>query len=149
VIPHYNDVVGLENALKSVYSQTRLPEQVIVVDDQSPDVDLILLEGLSSRYGFDLFQQTNQGQSAARNFGVRNSRCSHICFLDQDDIFLENHIEEGMAESHCATWIEESRIVELHIRRSRQYSRLIRVRLEEHPTDEFKSTQYGWIYDYG
>jgi glycosyltransferase involved in cell wall biosynthesis len=94
IIPHYNDIVGLENALKSVYSQTRPPEQVIVVDDQSPDVDMGLLEELSSRYGFDLFQQTNKGQSAARNFGVSNSTCTHICFLDQDDLFLENHIED-------------------------------------------------------
>jgi glycosyltransferase involved in cell wall biosynthesis len=94
VIPHYNDIVGLEKALKSVYSQSRLPDQVIVVDDESPDIDISLLEELSSRFGFDLLQQKNQGQSAARNFGVRNSRCSHICFLDQDDIFLENHIED-------------------------------------------------------
>jgi glycosyltransferase involved in cell wall biosynthesis len=94
VIPHYNDIIGLENALKSVYSQTRLPEQVIVVDDQSPDIDIGALEELASRYGFDLFQQTNRGQSAARNFGVSNSTCTHICFLDQDDLFLENHIED-------------------------------------------------------
>ena len=93
VIPHYNDLTGLENALKSVYSQTRLPEQVIVVDDQSPDVDMSALEELASRYGFDFFQQTNKGQSAARNFGVNNTACTHICFLDQDDLFLENHVE--------------------------------------------------------
>jgi glycosyltransferase involved in cell wall biosynthesis len=94
VIPHYNDIIGLENALKSVYSQTRLPEQVIVVDDQSPDVDISALEELAARYGFDLFQQANKGQSAARNFGVSNTTCTHICFLDQDDLFLENHIED-------------------------------------------------------
>jgi glycosyltransferase involved in cell wall biosynthesis len=94
IIPHYNDIAGLENALKSVYSQTRLPEEVIVVDDQSPDVDIKSLEELSSRYGFVLLQQTNQGQSAARNLGVNHTNCSHICFLDQDDLFLKNHIED-------------------------------------------------------
>jgi len=94
VIPHYNDPAGLEAALKSVYSQSRIADQVIVVDDDSPKEIWSALEALSRVYGFDLYHQSNQGQSAARNFGVSKTDCSHICFLDQDDLFLENHIED-------------------------------------------------------
>lgn len=94
VIPHYNDLAGLEAALKSVYSQSRVADQVIVVDDSSGKEIWGELETLSKKYGFDLYFQSNQGQSAARNFGVSKTDCSHICFLDQDDLFLENHIED-------------------------------------------------------
>ena len=94
VIPHYNDPAGLEDALKSVFSQSRAADQVIVVDDDSRKEIFAELLVLSKRYGFDLYQQSNQGQSAARNFGVSKTNCSHICFLDQDDLFLENHIED-------------------------------------------------------
>lgn len=94
VLPHYKDLLGLESAIKSVYAQSRLPEQVIVIDDDSGPEDWSGLEKLAKKFGFELYHQTNQGQSAARNFGVAKSKTSHICFLDQDDLFLENHIED-------------------------------------------------------
>jgi glycosyltransferase involved in cell wall biosynthesis len=94
ILPHYKDLAGLEKAIKSVYAQSRLADQVIVVDDDSGAEDWGKLEKLAKEYGFELYHKTNQGQSAARNFGVTKSRSSHICFLDQDDLFLENHIED-------------------------------------------------------
>lgn len=94
ILPHYKDLIGLEKAIKSVYSQSVLPNQVIVVDDDSGPEDWASLEKLSGQYGFELYHQSNQGQSAARNFGVTKSNTTHICFLDQDDLFLENHIKD-------------------------------------------------------
>jgi len=97
ILPHHRDVEGLERALQSIYTQSVLPQQVIVVDDDSGPSYWADLEALARKYGFDLFRQTNQGQSAARNFGVEKSNSSHICFLDQDDLFLENHIQDLLA----------------------------------------------------
>jgi glycosyltransferase involved in cell wall biosynthesis len=97
ILPHYRDVEGLERAIKSIYTQSVLPQQVIVVDDDSGPSYWADLEALARQYGFELFHQTNQGQSAARNFGVEKSNSTHICFLDQDDLFLENHIQDLLA----------------------------------------------------
>jgi glycosyltransferase involved in cell wall biosynthesis len=94
IVPHFRDLKGLEKALDSIYRQSMLPQQVIVVDDDSGPRYWAELEVLAKNYGFDLFHQTNQGQSAARNFGVDKSNTTHVCFLDQDDLFLENHIED-------------------------------------------------------
>lgn len=94
VIPHYNDLAGLGNALRSVSNQSRKADQIVVIDDDSPKEVWGELETLSKEYGFELYHQSNQGQSAARNLGVSKTNCSHICFLDQDDLFLENHIED-------------------------------------------------------
>ena len=94
IIPHFNDPIGLEKAIKSVYSQTLLPDQVIVVDDESSYEEFSKVEGLAVKFGFELYQQENQGQSAARNFGVTKATSTHLCFLDQDDLFLEGHIKD-------------------------------------------------------
>ena len=98
ILPHYKDLGGLEKAIRSVYAQSVLPNQVIVVDDDSGSEFWAGLEKLSGQYGFELYHQSNQGQSAARNFGVTKSNSTHICFLDQDDLFLENHIKDLLEE---------------------------------------------------
>lgn len=94
VIPYFNGSNCIERALQSVYSQSHQPHEVIVVNDGSSEVESIHLEGLKKKYGFILLVQSNSGQSTARNYGVNKSTSTHICFLDQDDYFLPNHIQD-------------------------------------------------------
>lgn len=94
VIAHHNGRGCVEKALQSIYSQTIEVHEVIVVDDGSSKDQFENLEKLSKQYGFLLFSQTNSGQSAARNLGVGKASGSLICILDQDDEFLEAHIED-------------------------------------------------------
>jgi glycosyltransferase involved in cell wall biosynthesis len=41
-----------------------------------------------------LLHKPNGGQSSARNLGVRQSKSDLIAFLDQDDLWYDNHLEE-------------------------------------------------------
>lgn len=93
VIPHFNGSRWIQRALDSAYSQTRLPDEVIVVDDGSDSNEVEFLKELALRYDFKLLFQSNKGQSSARNLGVMESNSEFICLLDQDDYFLTNHIE--------------------------------------------------------
>lgn len=97
VIPVYNGSQYLSQALESLQSQTLLPYEIIIVDDGSTDgSNEILNEWIKRTVGLwnaRLIQQTNSGQSAARNRGVLETSADLIAFLDQDDEWLPSHLE--------------------------------------------------------
>ena len=91
VIPFYNGSAFIERALRSVVAQTLPAAEVVVVNDGSEPQEREFLHALQPRYGFTLIDQENGGQGAARNAGVAASSAPYICFLDQDDFYLEQH----------------------------------------------------------
>ena len=102
VIPFFNGSAFIERALRSVMEQTRPAREIIVVDDGSQASDAKALVDLSTSLRFEVIRQDNAGQSSARNTGVANSSSPLICFLDQDDYFLPDHIEKLVS-----TWTTE------------------------------------------
>lgn len=97
VIALYNGSKHVIRALDSVFNQTLVPSEIIVVDDGSSDggVDLIQkwIHESGSHIPFRVIGQSNSGQGLARNAGVRSSEAEWIAFLDQDDIWYSNHLE--------------------------------------------------------
>ena len=93
VIPLYNGVKFIEEAIRSVLSQTEPVDEIIVVDDGSTDDGPELVHRLSGLGPITILKKPNGGQSSARNLAIKYSRCSHIAFLDQDDAWYEDHIE--------------------------------------------------------
>jgi glycosyltransferase involved in cell wall biosynthesis len=89
VIPTYNRYEVLKRALSSVFAQSYLPTEVIVIDDGSSDETSKIIQDFPTiiyRY------QKNSGVSSARNLGI--SLCSHewIAFLDSDDAWKEEKL---------------------------------------------------------
>lgn len=93
VIPFYNGADFIERSVKSVFNQTVPAHEVIVVNDGSRPEERAALDGLAARYPFRILDKENGGQGSARNAGVAASTADCICFLDQDDFYLPNHIE--------------------------------------------------------
>lgn len=93
VIPFYNGADFIERSVRSVFNQTVLAHEVIVVNDGSRPEEREALGALSARYPFRIVDKENGGQGSARNAGVAASTADFICFLDQDDFYLPNHIE--------------------------------------------------------
>ena len=91
VIAFYNGSRWIERALESVQNQTIPPNEVIVVNDGSSEDELGFLVGLQQRFNFQILNQENSGQSAARNLGVSKATSDYICLLDQDDYYLPKH----------------------------------------------------------
>ena len=94
ILVAYNGAAYLERALECVYSQSRAPDEVILVDDGSTDNTAEVAKKYPSiRY----VRQENAGPSSARNHGVRLAVGDAICFLDVDDFWelgkLEREIE--------------------------------------------------------
>lgn len=94
VIPFYNGSAFIERALISVFEQSTKANEVLVVNDGSIEEEKQFLHNLRDRYPgkFEILDQENQGQGGARNTGVVNLKSRYVCFLDQDDRFLKNHI---------------------------------------------------------
>jgi glycosyltransferase involved in cell wall biosynthesis len=94
ILPVFNGRRFLAAAVRSVLAQTLPPYELIVVDDGSTDGSLEELEGLSAPFPVRVLRQANAGQSAARNAAVRMAEGELLAFLDQDDQWYPNHLEE-------------------------------------------------------
>ncbi len=95
IIPTYNSSSTLQRALDSVYGQSLLPLEIIVVDDGSEDwadsqrITASYSDAITLRF---LHQETNCGVSAARNVGIRASRCPYLAFLDSDNVWFRDKL---------------------------------------------------------
>lgn len=98
VIPLYNKEAALGPCIASVLHQTRLPDELIVVDDGSSDGSRALcdklLAGAAPSFPWRVVTQGNTGASAARNRGASLASARFIAFLDADDEWLPGHLEE-------------------------------------------------------
>lgn len=93
IIPFYNGSRFIERSLRSVRDQTVQPDALVVVDDGSRHDEAAALQGIAAKYGATVITQPNGGQGSARNTGVASVDTDYICFLDQDDFYLDHHIE--------------------------------------------------------
>jgi glycosyltransferase involved in cell wall biosynthesis len=93
VIPCYKQAHYLSEAIESVLAQGYPHHEIVVVDDGSPDnVSEVVARYPAAR----CIRQENQGPSAARNAGMRESRGEYVVFLDSDDRLLPNALEAGV-----------------------------------------------------
>ena len=92
IIPTYNRKHTLKRAIQSVYMQSLLPYEVIVVDDGSNDGTK---EWVKQKYpNVKYIYQKNSGVSSARNKGIKIARGDWIALLDSDDEWLPNKLNE-------------------------------------------------------
>ncbi|MDQ7045188.1 MAG: glycosyltransferase family A protein, partial [Sulfurimonas sp.] len=91
VIPTYNRYDFLKRALASVYTQTHLPDEVIVIDDGSTDKTSEIQKDFPQ---IIYIYQKNAGVSSARNLGIKNAKYEWIAFLDSDDTWDEDKLKK-------------------------------------------------------
>ncbi|GAB3678398.1 glycosyltransferase family 2 protein [Salinisphaera aquimarina] len=86
IVATYNRAHYLPECLDSLLSQSRPPDEILVIDDGSDDgTHAVAMEYAANvRY----FQQPNQGRPTALNLGIENARGSHLVFFDDDDVLL-------------------------------------------------------------
>lgn len=100
VIPLYNKENSIRTAVEAVLRQTYAVRELIIVDDGSTDGSADIVNKIIKEcfwHGDDrirLISQANSGVSSARNTGIGNAKCEWVAFLDADDIWKDNHIEQ-------------------------------------------------------
>ena len=94
IIPTYNRLDLLKRAINSVLNQTFQEFEIIVVDDCSSDGTWNWMKSIK-KSNIKVYQNNiNSGESVSRNYGVSISKYDFVCFLDDDDEWLENHLYE-------------------------------------------------------
>jgi len=96
VIPVFNSSGTLRRALDSIYGQSLLPREIVIVDDggsdweESKQIAASYPNNISVRF---IRLEQNQGVSVARNTGVKASNCRYISFLDSDEVWFKEKVE--------------------------------------------------------
>ena len=84
IIPLYNKECEIEGTIRSVLSQTRLPDEIVVVDDGSTDRSAEIVQRIDSPL-IRLVAQPNAGECAARNRAIAEARGEYLALIDADD----------------------------------------------------------------
>lgn len=93
IIPVYNKQAYIKAMLESCLSQSFSNFEVIIVNDGSTDGSLeVIKQFVDDR--IRLYTTENQGISKARNFAISVAAGELIAFLDADDVWMPNHLED-------------------------------------------------------
>jgi len=98
VIPTYNSIKFLPQALQSVLSQTYQNFEVLVIDDRSTDGTDKLFDEHSeffkdARFKYLKLEKNFGGPAGPRDKGLELAKGEYICFLDSDDIWMPEKLQ--------------------------------------------------------
>src|SRR5512139_1580478 len=96
IIPTYNRLPMLKEAVNSVLTQHFEDIELIVVDDGSTDGTVEEMKWYGGRVKLIQHSQ-NKGVSAARNKGILHARGKCIAFLDSDDLWVKGKLKIQVA----------------------------------------------------
>lgn len=105
VMPIYNAEKYLAQAIESVLNQTLKEFELILVNDGSTDRSAEICEAYAKKdERIQLIHQSNGGICAARNAGLKVATGEYLAFIDNDDVYLPDLLEENyqLAKKHNA-----------------------------------------------
>ena len=125
ILPVYskNDASQLKSALDSIFAQTRLPDEVLVVTDGPVPAELeqvihnaqftIQNEKLPVEVAY-LPQEKNKGLGETLRVAVEKTQCDYVARMDADDICFPERFETQMKcfEEHPEVSVVGGQIVE-------------------------------------
>ncbi len=92
LIPLYNKERDIRETLQSVLRQTFSDFEIIIINDGSTDASEKVVQSISDTR-ITLINKKNEGVAKTRNFGVEKATTNFIVFLDADDYWYPNHLE--------------------------------------------------------
>ncbi len=89
----------LEEAIESVLAQTYENWELLLVDDGSTDASTEIAKAYAASWPEKVFyiehpDHSNRGMSASRNLGIDRARGEFVAFLDGDDVWLPEKLEQ-------------------------------------------------------
>lgn len=93
IIPVYEQLDLLRDALDSISEQTVDDYEVVVVDDASSTDFVPIVDNYDNRVRL-LTHEENQGAAAARNTGIEHAHGKYVAFLDADDTWEPKKLEK-------------------------------------------------------
>lgn len=139
IIPLYNGEKYIIKCLESVRRQKCKNIEVVIVNDESKDNSVDLIEKYRAKYAsqfeIKIVNQKNQGQGAARNTGIENAYGRYMMFIDQDDTLAEGILNKMLATAER----DKADIVEAGYQRVTQDGKVtVTVRLKNTEWSKYK-----------
>jgi len=126
IIPCYNAEDFIKEAIESVLAQSFQDFEILVVDNNSKDNSKAIIESFTNKR-VKYLRQEIQGEAAARNKGIEEASGEYIAFLDADDLWKANKLEEhikvhdanpdyGLSYSNCDYMLKDDGTLHTMIR---------------------------------
>ena len=99
ITPCYNSSVFIEQTIQSVQAQTYTNWEMLIVDDCSKDNSADIIKTYAKEDKRIKYLKTEKPSGSPvkpRNIGIENSNGRYIAFLDSDDVWLPNKLEEQL-----------------------------------------------------
>jgi glycosyltransferase involved in cell wall biosynthesis len=102
VVPCFGHAGHLPRALDSIASQTRPPDEIVFVDDCSPDSTGEILRTFADAHASGprsqvLVNERNLGQAASLNRGIEATESDLVMILNDDDYLMHDAVESALA----------------------------------------------------
>lgn len=102
IIIFLNEEAYLREAIESVFAQTYDRWELIFVDDGSTDGSYDIAREYARQHPekiqyFTHPEQQNHGMSASRNMGLKYAKGEYVAFLDGDDVWLPEKLEQQVS----------------------------------------------------
>lgn len=107
IIPFLNAEKCFQETIESVLAQTYDNWELLLIDDGSTDKSTAIAQQYATEHPQKVLyvehdNHQNRGASASRNVGISKSKGKYVAFLDADDVWLPQKLEQQVAilESH-------------------------------------------------
>ena len=95
IMPAYNASGTIRQTIESVFIQTGVAWELIVIDDGSTDNTAKTVQDLCLKEEkIKLIEKSNSGVADTRNVGIENAEGQYIAFLDSDDLWYEGKLKQ-------------------------------------------------------
>jgi glycosyltransferase involved in cell wall biosynthesis len=112
VVPSYQHARWVGEAVESALSQTRPPDEVVVVDDGSTDGTLDVLATFGDR--IRVLRNPRGGIGSTYNMGVAAVSSDLVAFLESDDALERSYLEETgdfLESNREIHWVSTARLL--------------------------------------
>jgi len=105
LIPVYNRPDELRELLESLAHQTRLPDEILVIEDGSTHKADRVAESFRDRLNIRYFFKPNSGQGFTRNYGFQHATGDYFVIFDSDAL-VPPHYFAAVEQRLQTTWLD-------------------------------------------
>src|SRR5690554_1428301 len=102
ITPTFNSEKYIRQTIQSVQNQTYQNWEMIIVDDYSSDTTVKIIEEIAKQEPrITLIKSDkNSGPAISRNKGIEKAKGKYMTFLDADDIWFEDFVQNSIDTIH-------------------------------------------------
>lgn len=94
ICPMHNGAKFVDETISCVLSQTYPDFELLIVDDNSTDNTVELIKKYDDKRIKLFVNEENKGAAYSRNLAISKAQGKYIAFLDGDDLWINNKLEE-------------------------------------------------------